>query len=331
MEFINMTNLLVKHLRQNDRVIVGVSGGPDSTFLLMEVVGFFKDKNAIVVAHVNHGVRGKEAYADEKFVQNLAKAHGLKFEVKRVKLAGKSGMEEKGRTIRREFFEKLRVKYGAKWILTAHTEDDNVETIIFNFLRGAGLAGLSGMKIVDGAYLKPLLHTSKSEILADLKVKKAKFCIDCTNADTKYSRNLLRLKILPLLAKINPSFKKTLVRNGAIFAQIDTYIKAQARDFLDNMSLRASAKQSSQESTTDGDFPKIISFLLKNYKALPEAIATEVIQEVYRRGMKTRYSLPYVKLQEITGMLSKGIGNKKIACGGGGCFALNQGIVKFAS
>lgn len=314
MEFINMTDLLVKYLHQNDKVIVGVSGGPDSTFLLMEVIGFFKGKNTIVVAHVNHGVRGKEADDDEKFVRNLAKAHGLKFEVKRVKLAGLSGVEERGRAIRREFFEKLHVKYGAKWILTAHTEDDNVETIIFNFLRGAGLAGLSGMKIVDGAYFKPLLNTSKSEILADLKVKKTKFCVDRTNADTKYSRNLLRLKILPLLAKINPSFKKTLVRNGAIFAQIDAYIKVQANDFLDKKGAR-----------------KNRAFLLKDYKSLPEAIAFEVIQEVYRSGMKTRYSLPFVKLQEITGMLSKGIGNKKIVCGGGGCFILNRGIVKFVS
>ena len=104
------------------------------------------------------------------------------------------------------------------------------------------------------------------------------------------------------------------MRKGAIFAQLDAYIKVQANDFLDIEWVR-----------------KNRAFPLKDYKSLPEAIACEVVQEVYRRGMKTRYSLPFVKLQEITGMLSKGIGNKKIVCGGGGCFLLNRGIVKFVS
>lgn len=302
-----------QYIKSHDTITIGVSGGPDSVFLLDILAEFSKQTPCkIIVVHINHGIRGKDSDSDEKFVKNLAEKFGLKFELKRVKLAGKSALEEKGREVRRDFFERLRQKYSAKWILTAHTQDDNVETIIFNFLRGSGLAGLAGMKEQNGFYLKPLLGVSKKEVLAALRAKKIKFCIDKTNKDTKFRRNFIRKKLLPEMEKINPSLRATLLRNSKIFRELDDFIKFQARQFLE---------KHKKHKETDGIFP------LKEYELLPSAIKTAIIQEAFLIATNSNYRLPYKKVQEIKQMLRRKIGNKKIICSGGGIFSLKKGIV----
>lgn len=303
--------ILEQYLTSGDRLIVGVSGGPDSTALLDIVVQYFKTLNPIIIAHVNHGIRGKAADADEKFVRQLAKSYGLKCEVKRVKLAGKTHQEEIGRKVRREFFEKLCSKYKAKWILTAHTQDDQIETIVFNFLRGAGPAGLAGMKTANGFYLKPLLTTTKSQILAFLKARKLKYCQDKTNEDTRLRRVFIRKKILPLLFEFNPAFKKNLLRNSVLFAAVNEWLKKEAQHFLE------------QHQKGRSLFP------LKEYERLPDALKLQVIQEAYCMTKKSSYNLPFIKVNEICRMLSRRIGNKKIMLpGGGGAFHLRKGTVE---
>lgn len=299
-----------KYVQSGDTIVIGVSGGPDSVFLSSVLVEFSEQTPCkIIVAHINHGIRGKDSDNDEEFVKNLAEKFGLKFELKRVKLAGKSALEEKGREVRRDFFERLRQKYSAKWILTAHTQDDNVETIIFNFLRGSGLAGLAGMKEQNGFYLKPLLGTSKEEILAFLRAKKIKFCIDKTNADTRFRRNFIRRRLLPEMEKINPSLRATLLRNSKIFRELDEFIKLQARQFL------------KEHKKPEGIFS------LKAYELLPSALKTAVIQEAFLIATNSDYRLPYKKVQEIKQMLRRKIGNKKIICSGGGVFSLKKGVI----
>lgn len=299
------------HVTSRDTVILGVSGGPDSTALLRLLVEFSeKIYCKIIVAHVNHGIRGKAALRDERFTKALAKANNLKCEILRIKLSG-SGLEEQGRNVRREFFEKLQKKYSARWIITAHTEDDQLETIIFNFLRGSGPAGLAGMQMTNGFYFKPLLATPKSEILAFLKSKKQPFCTDETNSDTKIRRVLIRKKILPLLLKVNPSLRKTLIRESQIFRQIDSWLKNAAADFLQKQ--RAASPN---------------SFRLKDYKKLPDALKFAVIQKANQEAKNSNYALQMTRVLEIAKMLDRGIGNKKIMCGkNGALFTLNKGHV----
>ena len=307
-----LSTIFSKYIQSGDTAIVGVSGGSDSVFLLNILAEFSGHLPCeIIVAHINHGIRGRDADNDEKFVKNLAEKFGLKFELKRVKLAGKSALEEKGREVRREFFEKLRQKYNAKWILTAHTQNDNIETIIFNFLRGSGLKGLAGMKELKGFYLKPLLSITKPEILNFLRSKKIKFREDKTNKDTKFKRNFIRNKVLPLLIKINPSFSGTILRNSAIFRELDDFMKIQARDFV------------KRHKNGEQLFP------LKEYEKLPDALKTAVIQEVFKICKKTAYNLSSVKTEEIRGLLARKIGNKKIICQGGGGFYLKNGIAEW--
>lgn len=303
------SHILIENIKADDAIIIGVSGGPDSTALLHLFIEFSKKTPCrIIVAHINHGIRGREADRDENFVRKLAKKFELPCEVARVKLSG-SGLEERGRKIRRAFFEQLRKKYNARWILTAHTEDDQIETILFNFLRGSGARGLAGMRICSGFYLKPFLEIPKSEILKYLRRRRLKFCLDSTNLDIRYRRNFLRRKILPLLHSVNPGFRKTLIRQSRIFRSLDMWTREEARQFLTryiNMG---------------------ILFPLKDYKALPEALRASVIQEAYRRFNKTEKALPYIKVQEINRMLSRNIGNKRIRCRGGGTFILKNGYL----
>lgn len=289
--------MLEKYISPGDTVIVAVSGGPDSTALLYELAEWraVKGELQIIVAHVNHGIRGKESDRDEKFVRALAQKHGLKFELKRVKLAGFSGQEERGRQIRREFFERLRQKYKARRIITAHTEDDQLETIVFNFLRGSGPAGLAGMKIANGFYLKPLLSMPKAEILAYLKSRKLKFCLDRTNAETRYSRNFIRRRILPLFKKINPNFRKTLLRNAETFRDIQEWLEKEAEVFLGGC--------------FDGLSMTIPS---RVFLALPTAVQKTALQMAFQKFTGSSYRLSSVKIDEIRRLLARNIGRKKI-------------------
>lgn len=285
---------LFKSILAGDTVVVGVSGGPDSTALLDALFEFSRKVPCkIIVAHVNHGIRGAAAAHDENFVKNLAKQYGLKFEIKRVKLAGKTHLEELGREVRHEFFEKLRAKYKAKWILTAHTQNDQIETMVFNFLRGSGPRGLSGMDVAWGAYLKPLLGVPKSEILKYLKSKNLKFCTDATNNDTNLSRNFIRKKIMPLFEKLNPSFATTILRNAKIFKGIDEWLQKEADAFLKNGT----------------------SFVAKDFLKLPESLQQAVIQAAYQTKTGYAYQLPITKIDEILRMIKRNIGKKKIITG----------------
>lgn len=297
---------LLENLQPNDTVILGISGGPDSTALLRLLVEFALTKPIkIIVAHVNHGIRGRDSVRDELFVKKLSAKYKLKFELKRVRLAGMAGVEEKGRAIRRDFFEKLAKKYKARFILTAHTKDDNVETIVFNFLRGTGIRGLAGMQVLNGIYLRPLIGTHKKELLDYLKDIEQPFCKDATNDDATYSRNFVRKKILPMFERINPSFREGLIRNSKIFFEVDGLIRAKVREIVN------------KKNEIDA----------RKFSRLPNAIQTAVIQEMYRKKAKNYYSLPNKNVQQVIELVVKNIGNKKIQCPGHITFVLKMGIL----
>lgn len=219
-----------KFIKKGDTIIIGVSGGPDSLYLLIQCLNLKKIYPfKIIIAHVNHKRRGSASDKDEYFVQSLSKKHGLIFELKKTQKIGKGNVEEEMRNERYDFFEKLRKKYKARWILTAHHRDDNIETVLFHIARGSFLGGLKGMEMYSEKrhLLRPLLQTSKSEILTYLHDNHFKYRVDKTNKDTKFSRNALRHKIIPLFQTINPNFQQTFAKNlqdlGASARFIDQY------------------------------------------------------------------------------------------------------------
>jgi len=227
-------DLVVKFFPQkNYKILLGISGGPDSIFLL-EVFNKFLEKKKFAIAHFNHNWRGEESIKDFKFVKNIAEKLQVKFFSETWKNPKKS--ENDAREARRNFFFSITKKFKFDAICLGTNFDDNVETIFFNFLRGSGINGLSGIPIFDSKtkIFRPLLFFRKKEILEFLEKRKIKFCIDKTNFDTKFSRNFLRQKIFPNLQKKFPNFPQNLVRQSKIFQRTNHFLQKKVQNFLKN-------------------------------------------------------------------------------------------------
>ena len=218
------SKLIDQYARKGDTLIVGVSGGADSIVLLDLLAG--TEKYNLIVAHVDHGIRGVESKRDAEFVRSVAAGYGLRVFVKKVALKkNMPNLEERARDIRRTFFEKLAREQGARWIVTAHHADDQVETMILNFIRGSGVTGLCGMKVAESPYLKPLLGFTKKELLDYVHSKKLKFKHDKTNDDTRFTRNFIRHEIIPKMERCNSGIVSTLLRNRELFVDAADFVR----------------------------------------------------------------------------------------------------------
>ena len=217
-------------IRMTKKLVVAVSGGADSLALLHLLIeaGF---KN-LVVANFNHQLRGKASQADAAFVRRIAVKLHLLFElgkgdVRRLAKEQKLSLETAARKARYDFLASVAKKYRTKTLLIAHHADDQVETCLFQFLRGSGTAGLSGMKphtqrTIEGITLdlyRPLLGIFKKQLLDYLKENKIHYREDATNAIAEASRNKMRLRLLPLVEELfGSSYRGAIVRSARIFA-----------------------------------------------------------------------------------------------------------------
>ena len=199
-------------LKSGDRVIAGISGGADSMCMLLILLSLKQELDLdIIVAHVNHGIRGEEAKRDADFVEAFCADKGLTFELANAdipRIAKETGTtsEEAGRNYRYSFFCELAEKYRAEKIAVAHNSDDNAETVLFNIFRGSGIGGLKGIlpkRSISGkdskyTLIRPVLALSRAEIEEGLKEAGQDFCTDRTNNEDTYARNRLRNTILPM-------------------------------------------------------------------------------------------------------------------------------------
>lgn len=208
-----------KLLKDGDSICIAVSGGPDSVALFHLMRKLRQEMGVkLSVCHFNHKQRGRASDLDAKFVQNLAKKYRITLELDSLKIERRLS-ENQLRQERYAFFNKILRSKKTQKIFLAHTADDQIETILFNFFRGSGIRGLSGMDYQKGKYIRPLLDISKIEILKYLKKHKYDFRIDQTNKDIGYSRNRIREQILPEIEKINPSFKKSLLGQSKVIKE----------------------------------------------------------------------------------------------------------------
>lgn len=186
----------------------------------MVLLNLLKDKPGVelVVAHFDHGIR-KDSDKDTELVKNVAKKHSLKFEAKKGKLGPKAS-EETARKARYEFLESVRQKYRAEMIITAHHQDDLIETALINLIRGTKRKGLSAIT-ANPKVIRPLLQIPKSQILKYARSHHLIWHEDITNQDRKYLRNYLRLVIIP---KIPPQQKKKLISNLDKVAKLNKII-----------------------------------------------------------------------------------------------------------
>jgi tRNA(Ile)-lysidine synthase len=200
-------------LEEGDRVLVGYSGGPDSTFLLLMLRNFWKDCAAI---YVNHGLRGEESDKEENFVRKFCAERGIPLFVERVEWKTKpSNLEENARKRRYRHFEKASREHGFSHVALAHHSDDVAETFLLRLIRGSGPAGLEGIRPKRGIYIRPLLECDRSEIMEYLKNRQIPYFTDTSNVDVSLSRNLIRAEMIPYIeSRLNPSFRKTLVETS---------------------------------------------------------------------------------------------------------------------
>lgn len=212
---------------KSHHLILACSGGPDSVYLLYQLL---KKGIRPIVAHLNHQLRGAASEKDEAFVREIAKQNQLRCEVKHcdVKIwakRNKKSIEEAGRILRYHFLERVRQKHQAQWIVTAHQLNDNLETVLMNQERGSRLRGEIGMREYDPTrhLWRPLLNTPKDKILVYLHRHRIPYRIDTSNEDPHFLRNRIRNKVIPSLLKKNAhlleKFKKDRAKAIRLYTQ----------------------------------------------------------------------------------------------------------------
>lgn len=262
-------------INHNDAVIVGVSGGADSMTLvhfLLSVKNLFNIK--IIVAHVNHCLRGEEAERDQKLVEKFCFENNLELKLLKIDVLKESkkrflGVEECGREIRYEFFYSLAKENNCK-IATAHTLSDSIETVLLNLTRGSGLKGLSGIPPVRNKIIRPLIYLTREEIETYCEKNKLSFIVDSSNLNRDYNRNKVRLDVIPILKEINPSFETSFKR------LMDT-VKVE-NDFIENVA------------------NKYLNEKVSVIKNLDVAIKTRVIIEFIKRKCEVKLEKNHVNL-----------------------------------
>lgn len=233
-------NYILKNelISEGDNVILGVSGGADSVALFRILVRLKDEIDfRLSAVHIHHGIRKKSANKDEKFVKNLCEKYKVELKVfhKDIPLISKitkESEEECGRRIRYEIFEDLALQEDNSKIAVAHHINDQVETIVFRMLRGSGVKGLSGMEVKRDNIIRPFLCAKKYEILEYLGSISQKYREDETNENTQYSRNYIRMKILPKFEKIRDNSLDHIISLSKEAAEVNDFMEKKAKELL---------------------------------------------------------------------------------------------------
>lgn len=224
-----------------DCLIVAVSGGADSVALLDLLASLSCYSFRLIVAHLNHLLRGNESDADEQFVQQLAARYELTCEVCRTDVRQlaherRFSLEEAGREARYSFFEQLRQAYSATAIAVAHHADDQAETFLLRLLRGAGASGLTAMAPRnDQAVIRPLLSVTRAELRDHLASRGLSFREDASNQDSSFLRNRIRHELLPLLTGYNPAIAERLTATARLLAEDEQLLEQLTRQGWDQL------------------------------------------------------------------------------------------------
>jgi tRNA(Ile)-lysidine synthase len=258
-------------LTKGDSVIIAVSGGADSVALLLCLNHLARELQiSISVAHLNHRIRGSEADADQEFVREISASLGVAFitetiEVKEEASKTKENLEQLARKLRYDFLRRAAAEITANKIAVGHSMNDQAETVLFRFLRGSGIQGLSAIHpILNGMIVRPLLGCTRSRIIQYLKSQGAQYREDSTNQDLSYTRNRLRQELIPSLEKTyNPNLIQTLSRTARM--AYETW------DFMESEGVKAF-------EAIHRTIPEGISLQINEIKKLHPALQKQVLR-----------------------------------------------------
>ncbi len=295
-------------IQEGDRIVLAISGGPDSMCMLNVLVNFIKhtsSKITIFVAHVNHMIR-KEAKDDEQYVSNYCKKNNIEFysksiDVKKMANTNKIGVEEAGRKARYEFFNEILIKTNANKIAIAHNKNDKVETVLINALRGSGMQGLRGIEPKRENIIRPLIECERSEIEQYCEENKLNPKIDKTNLEDIYQRNKIRNIVIPYIQKeFNPNIIKTIDRLSTIVSNEDEYIEKQTKKAYGEILVDEQLNRNQKE----------IILNLKKFNSQEIVIKSRLIRYTIKRLFGSTQNIEMIHIEDIIKLCSNNIGNK---------------------
>jgi tRNA(Ile)-lysidine synthase len=291
-------------LKQNERVVVGLSGGPDSTALAVILAQIAPSMGVqLIIAHFNHGLRGREANGDERSASQLAKKLGLSFVSRKMdKRAVEKGHspEDFYRQQRYQFFSEVAISNHAGKIALGHNLQDQAETVLLHLLRGSGLEGLKGiMPLRDGKYIRPLIEVSREEIISFLDEAGIAYRQDSSNESKLHLRNKIRLELLPYLKKeFNPRIDETLAQMAEILREENKYIKECADQALKSTCIK---KQKNR-----------ITLNIEYINILPVAIQRRLLKELLENFSSQKNGIAFLHINSIAKLLQNLESGRKI-------------------
>lgn len=281
---------------------MAVSGGADSVALLYLLKKIsLQFKLDLQIAHVNYGLRAS-ADKDQALVKALASKYEIPLHVKKLETKLLSNIEESARNIRYDFFSYLVEKEGLNKVALGHNQNDKVETFLLNLIRGSGLTGLTSLRPQRNEFIRPLLFVQKTEIKAFAKSRGLQYREDPTNKSLEFKRNILRLKVIPEMQKINPLFVENVLSEIELLTSLKETIDAKVD--------RAFAKISTVKNDE-------VSLDLNELKSHPRFIQTEIIRKGLARTAGNLNDLTRKNIHQILEMSEKPYGTKKISLPGG--------------
>lgn len=291
-----------------ERVLIALSGGPDSVCLL-DVLNALKERWRLSLSalYIDHGLRPEETPGEIEFCKRIAERYGIEFHVVSINVrdyAEREGFtfQEAGRILRYICLEQEALRTDADRIATGHHADDQAETIIMRLIRGAGRRGLSGIPPVRGKVIRPLIELSRDEIEEYISSKRLDYIIDSSNLKDEYFRNRIRREVIPILKKFNPNLLNTLSRTAHILREEDDFINT----FVHKALMRLISRKTSDT----------VELFLSPLETLERVVLRRALLRVIdeTRGLR---SIKMENIEDIIGLIKKGSSGDRIYLPGG--------------
>ncbi|MCX7831722.1 MAG: tRNA lysidine(34) synthetase TilS [Actinobacteria bacterium] len=290
-------------IESNQRVLVSVSGGPDSVALLLILNHLSSELSLqLGVFHLNHGLR-KEAASDEKFVKELAENlklpfYGFKADVREIASTYGISLEEAGRKARYELLEKVSLEEGYERVALGHTMSDVAETVIMKLLTHSSAESLRGIPPKRGKYIRPLIYLKRRDVLEFLSFLNQPYCVDTTNLGKENLRARIRNEILPLFLKINPSFEEKMFSLSNSAFEIHDYLEEEAKKVEKECFLKVNNEPAIDTSKANNLHPAVLKRFIFNFLLIAgvneKRISSEMVDEAVQvfLGQKKSLDLP---------------------------------------
>lgn len=315
-------------IESGDKIVIGVSGGPDSMCLLNSLNNIRKDENNdlsfdICVAHINHMIR-EEADLETEYVEDYCNKNNIPIYIKRanvIKIAEKNriGLEEAGRNVRYKFFEEVLKTTGSNKIAIAHNLNDRAETVLMNLMRGSGPLGLKGIEPKrNNLYIRPLIQINRKDIEEYCEKEKLEPKFDKSNKDNTYTRNKIRNLLIPYLQKeFNPNIIESITKLSEIMTDEQNYLEKIVNNIYTNLLI----EEKEDEIILD----------LKKFNKQDVVIKRKLILYTINKLLKTTKNIEKIHIEDIIKLCNNNIGNKYLTPNKNIKVFLKKGKISFIS